>query len=151
MLGNRHLNLNTTSLQCVESQFLFTAPVPADMNITRPCAPPPCDPGAQCSVYGGQVAMCDPCSGPGSIYNLLCRPECLAHSDCQFNLACLGRKCLDPCPGSCGVNANCVVINHNPVCSCPTGLVGNPFEHCSTLPPSKYAKRVWHINAVWNE
>lgn len=123
----------------------LAAPAPADMNITRPCAPSPCDPGIYCNVYGGHIAMCDPCSGPISISNLLCRPECLAHSDCPFNLACLGRKCRDPCPGSCGVNANCMVVNHNPVCSCPTGLVGNPFEHCSTPPPSKYNKSSIHI------
>ncbi|GFG35532.1 hypothetical protein Cfor_09648, partial [Coptotermes formosanus] len=116
-------------------QCIPRPPVQVDRNITRPCAPSPCDPGFHCNVYGGQVAMCDPCSGPSGIYNLLCRPECLAHSDCPFNFACLGRKCHDPCPGSCGVNANCMVINHNPVCSCPTGLVGNPFEHCSVPPP----------------
>jgi hypothetical protein len=115
------------------------------MNLTRPCAPSPCDPGNYCNVYGGHIAMCDPCSGPININNLLCRPECLAHSDCPFNLACLGRKCHDPCPGSCGVNANCMVVNHNPVCSCPTGLVGNPFEHCSTPPPSKYNRSTLYI------
>ena len=129
----------------IKTNYLFAAPVPVDKNFTRPCAPSPCDPGIQCNVYGGQVAMCDPCSGPSGIYNLICRPECLAHSDCPFNFACLGRKCRDPCPGSCGVNANCMVINHNPVCSCPTGLVGNPFEHCSVPPPSKYHKTIMCI------
>nr|CAD7425818.1 unnamed protein product [Timema monikensis] len=110
-------------VQCVPKPFL---PPPSDLS--NPCVPSPCGPGVQCQVHASQVAVCDPCGGEDS---LLCRPECLAHSDCQFHQACLNRMCRDPCPGSCGVNAQCVAVNHNPVCSCPTGLVGNPFEHCS--------------------
>jgi hypothetical protein len=43
----------------------------------------------------------------------------------------LGQRCIDPCPGSCGHNAVCNVISHSPLCSCPQGLYGNPFEYCS--------------------
>ena len=41
-----------------------------------------------------------------------------------------GQKCLDPCPGSCGVQAVCTVDAHNPICSCSTGFTGDPFTRC---------------------
>lgn len=37
---------------------------------------------------------------------------------------------MDPCPGTCGLGARCVVINHNPICSCPPGQEGDPFNKC---------------------
>lgn len=60
----------------------------------------------------------------------LCRPECTISSDCRQNQACSNQKCIDPCPGTCGVNAKCQVINHNPICSCPSGYTGNAFINC---------------------
>lgn len=84
------------------------------------------------------IAVCDPCGGPSAHVNSLCRPECLTSSDCPFDRSCINQHCRDPCPGSCGINAQCIVIHHNPVCSCPIGLIGNPFEHCSTPTTSKF-------------
>lgn len=112
------------------SHFVAPSVTPVS-NTTRPCLPSPCGHNYECDVYGGQVAICNPCLGPNAIYNPQCRPECLTNSDCPFNKACLGQICSDPCPGSCGVNAQCNVIMHTPVCSCPKGLYGNPFDHCS--------------------
>lgn len=40
------------------------------------------------------------------------------------------QKCRDPCPGTCGVNARCQVINHNPICTCKAGFTGDPFVTC---------------------
>lgn len=60
-----------------------------------------------------------------------CRPECLLHADCPTKLACLNNKCLDPCIGSCGYNAHCTVVNHQPICSCVEGYHGDPFSGCS--------------------
>jgi hypothetical protein len=59
-----------------------------------------------------------------------CRPECVVSSDCSLDKACLNQKCQDPCPGTCGVNARCNVNNHNPICSCSPGFVGDPFIRC---------------------
>lgn len=113
--------------------WTFLAERPVYPNTTLPCTPNPCDPSSTCQVYGGEVAMCDPCSGPSGHYNPSCHPECLYNSDCPFNLACLNQKCVDSCPGSCGVGAQCVVVHHEPVCSCPQSLTGNPYEHCSPI------------------
>lgn len=59
-----------------------------------------------------------------------CRPECVVSSDCAPNEACTNQKCIDPCPGSCGRNTICNVINHNPICSCLSGMSGDPFINC---------------------
>jgi len=129
------LELENIKLNCVDR---FAAIAGPEHNVSRPCSPSPCGPLDQCDVYHGFVAMCDPCGGPDAHFRPECRPECLCNSDCPFNLACLGQRCLDPCPGSCGVGANCAVVQHNPVCSCPPGYVGNPFEHCSIPHKRKY-------------
>jgi hypothetical protein len=49
-------------------------------------------------------------------------------------LACVNLHCTDPCPGTCGIGARCAVINHNPICSCPTGDIGDPFVSCYKPP-----------------
>lgn len=36
-----------------------------------------------------------------------CRPECVLSSDCPSDKACIRNKCKDPCPGVCGLNAEC--------------------------------------------
>lgn len=43
-------------------------------------------------------------------------------------------KCQDPCLGSCGQNANCLVVNHVPMCTCPEKFTGDPFNNCFPLP-----------------
>ena len=43
---------------------------------------------------------------------------------------CVNLQCVDPCPGSCGVNTECTVVAHNPVCTCSDGYTGDPFSHC---------------------
>lgn len=100
-----------------------------------PCNPSPCGPNSICRVSNGHaVCSCQPglIGSPPS-----CKPECVVSAECALTLACLQNKCRDPCPGTCGLNAKCNVINHNPICSCPHGYVGDPFRHCQ-LAPRKY-------------
>lgn len=63
----------------------------------------------------------------------ICRPECVISSDCLRREACTNQKCQDPCPGSCGRNTICNVVNHNPICSCRPGMTGDPFVNCYLL------------------
>jgi hypothetical protein len=63
----------------------------------------------------------------------MCRPECVVSSECSLNKACLNEKCGDPCPGTCGQNARCNVVNHNPICSCSSGYTGDPFIGCKMM------------------
>lgn len=94
----------------------------------QPCHPSPCGPNSQCRDVNGQ-AVCSCLVGfigsPPS-----CRPECIVSTDCSPAEACSNRKCINPCQGSCGVAAKCQVINHNPICSCPSDFTGNPFVRC---------------------
>lgn len=65
-----------------------------------------------------------------------CRPECILNSECPRDKTCIRNKCIDPCPGTCGQNAECDVVNHIPVCSCIVGYIGDPFVNCRLQPQS---------------
>lgn len=97
----------------------------------NPCNPSPCGPNSQCRESNGQpVCSCLPNyvgSPPG------CRPECVVSSECPFDKACINQKCADPCPGVCGLNTRCNVINHSPICSCLGNFTGDPFTKCSPI------------------
>lgn len=66
-----------------------------------------------------------------------CRPECTINSDCPSNRACIRQKCVDPCPGSCGVGTQCSITNHIPMCTCVQGYTGDPFSNCYPTPPQR--------------
>lgn len=98
-------------------------------EIRRPCDPSPCGANAVCKERDGAGSCTclpdyfgDPYSG--------CRPECSVNNDCARDKACLNNKCRDPCPGVCGFNAECHVVNHSPACSCIAGHVGDPLQGC---------------------
>lgn len=94
----------------------------------NPCQPSPCGPNAICQVSGdGPSCSCLP-DYTGSPPN--CRPECVSNSECASHLACMNLKCRDPCPGSCGANAECRVVSHTPTCVCLAGYTGDPFTQC---------------------
>lgn len=59
-----------------------------------------------------------------------CRPECITSSECPLDKLCENFKCINPCPRGCGVNTNCRVITHNPICSCKDRYTGDPFSAC---------------------
>lgn len=98
-----------------------------------PCNPSPCARSATCRVRNGN-ADCE-CL-PGTFGNAFveCKPECTVNSDCARDKACVNTKCIDPCPGVCGYQAVCNVINHSPICSCPRDMIGDPFTECKRAP-----------------
>ena len=108
------------------------------------CTPSPCGPNSQCQVISGSPA----CSCLPNYTGVppTCRPECVLSSECQSHLACINERCQDPCSGSCGVNAECHVMNHIPVCTCVEGYQGDPFKFCSFIPPSKSYLKVLLCN-----
>lgn len=98
----------------------------------NPCQPSPCGPNSQCKEVNEQaVCSCLP-TYFGSPPN--CRPECVVSSECNFDRVCSNHKCIDPCPGPCGLNSKCQVINHSPICTCSPGQTGDPFIRCYPLP-----------------
>lgn len=112
--------------------FALCIPIPTPPRlVSTPCQPSPCGSNSQCRVINQQaVCSCLPdfIGAPPS-----CRPECVTSSECTLNTACLQQKCRDPCPGSCGLNAECNVISHNPMCRCLPQYEGNPFIACQRL------------------
>jgi hypothetical protein len=105
-------------------------------EIRDPCRPSPCGVNAQCADRGG-AAACTCLPGLQGDPYVECRPECSTHPECPTQLACIGNKCRDPCPGVCGVHATCSVQSHSPVCRCDPGFTGDPFSACYPPPTSK--------------
>lgn len=103
-------------------------------EIQNPCEPSPCGANAICTQRNGAGACSCIEDYQGNPYEG-CRPECVLSSDCPTDKACIRNKCKDPCPGVCGSNANCAVVNHVPTCTCITGYVGDPFSACRMPPP----------------
>lgn len=99
---------------------------------THPCIPSPCGQFSQCREINNQPVCSCLKEYIGRPPN--CRPECVIQSDCPANLACINERCKDPCPGSCGFNSECIVINHSPICSCQAGYTGDPFSGCNPIP-----------------
>jgi len=115
--------------------YLIPPPPPPQQEeviYLNPCVPSPCGLYSECRDIGG-VPSCSCLSQYfGSPPN--CRPECVINNDCRSNLACIREKCQDPCPGSCGIDAYCNVINHTPNCVCREGFIGDPFTSCYIKP-----------------
>lgn len=95
---------------------------------SNPCVPSPCGPYSNCRIIN-RHAVCS-CEKNYIGSPPTCRPECTISAECPQDKACINYKCQNPCPGTCGLNARCQVINHNPICSCSAGHTGDPFARC---------------------
>lgn len=116
---------NLSSLT-ISTNFLILAPIKIN-----PCSPNPCGPNSQCRTNNFQ-SVCSCLDGYLSSPPT-CRPECISSSECPLNQACSNQKCLNPCQGTCGLRAQCQVVNHNPICTCPNTYTGDPFVRCSPI------------------
>lgn len=102
------------------------------------CDPNPCGQDAECNIGSDRSGQARPiCTCPrgysGNALVACRRGECFNDSECPDHLACFDYKCKDPCKGpdtSCGVNAQCKVVNHGAICSCPQGYQGDPVNGC---------------------
>lgn len=104
--------------------------------VTNPCIPSPCGPYSICQAHNNRAACsCQP-NFIGSPPN--CQPECTTNSQCSRDKSCQNQRCIDPCPGTCGYNAQCRVVNHNPICSCNPHYTGDPFIECRPQPSKKH-------------
>ena len=136
-------SLAATSKQHVRSTYfghILTSTILAPPYTTiyiDPCNPSPCGSNAVCEArQKAGACRCIP-EYFGDPY-VACRPECVVNSDCPSNKACQRNKCIDPCPGTCGVNARCTVMNHIPVCTCVENYIGDPFTSCRVKPIRKF-------------
>lgn len=112
--------------------FILCRPIKKEIVPKEPCKPSPCGPNSVCRVNNNVAACSCQIGFIGSPPS--CRPECVVSAECPLTQACLNNKCVDPCPGTCGINAKCQVINHNPICSCANDFTGDPFTRCYPIP-----------------
>lgn len=112
------------------NKIFLERPIEFDPEPVNPCIPSPCGPNSQChSDANSNLAVCS-CLPSFIGRSPNCRPECTVNSDCPSNLGCMNQKCVNPCIGSCGLNANCMVSSHVPICTCFDGYSGDPFVQC---------------------
>lgn len=104
---------------------------PTPTRPSNPCVPSPCGPNSECHLAGSQASCRCIDNYIGAPPN--CRPECSVNTDCSPTLACISDKCRDPCIGSCGINAECHVQNHIPICTCLPNYTGDSFTQCSPI------------------
>lgn len=133
------VSLNKSLIPAIVSKAYL--PIPRD----DPCLPSPCGLYAECHVYDNHpVCTCLP-GYLGAAPD--CRPECMISSQCPFDKSCVSMRCVDPCPGICGLHAMCRAVNHNPICYCLPGHTGDPFTRCISIPePSK--SRLFRVDAL---
>ena len=97
-----------------------------------PCNPNPC--GLFSNPPRNSGSRCDCSCLPGMLGSPPnCKPECQFNKDCPREKTCSNNKCVDPCPGLCGYNADCRVRMHVPVCICKPGYTGDPFTQCQRI------------------
>lgn len=123
--------------------FSFAAENLPPVKPDNPCVPTPCGPYSQCKVSGDSPS----CSCLPEYIGVppFCKPECIGNSECPSHLACIGQKCKDPCPGTCGANADCRVVSHTPQCLCSIGYTGDPFVQCNQVQQSEcYSLSHWY-------
>lgn len=113
----------------ISACFCVIDEIEVTISSPDPCNPTPCGPNAICSR--GQCSCVAEYNGNPYVG---CRPECVLHTDCPRDRACIRNKCTDPCLNTCGVNAICEVINHIPNCRCPEHQEGNAFIQCLPSP-----------------
>ena len=117
--------------------YIYVYPIVEPVVAEDPCSPNPCGPYSQPPRTNGDRCDCSCLPGMiGSAPN--CRPECVVNQDCPTDKACQSQKCIDPCPGLCGINAFCRVRNHIPVCLCNQGYTGDPFLQCRRITSNSY-------------
>lgn len=88
------------------SYFCWTI---ADLRVNG-CHGNPCGVNAVCQETAGGRPVCS--CPPGYSGNPLThcnRGECLDNVDCRSDLQCQNSRCVNPCVGACGSNANCEV------------------------------------------
>ncbi|KAI1292053.1 Latent-transforming growth factor beta-binding protein 4 [Halotydeus destructor] len=104
------------------------------------CEENPCAPGAICKDKPGSYECNCPVDTIGDPYVKGCQPivGCTTDHDCPFDRECdSSKQCISPCH-VCGPDAECTVSDHQAICVCTHGKVGEPYNKdigCFTPPP----------------
>lgn len=102
----------------------------ANAEHPNPCMNDPCGPNAECEFSNNGEYKCRCLSGMIN-HPPNCRPECSINSHCPGEMLCINYHCKDPCAiGVCGTGAECTILNHKPLCTCPNDYDGDPYNEC---------------------
>jgi hypothetical protein len=105
----------------------FISCSPITTTTIKPFFSDPChDACGQNAICNNGICTCLP-NYQGDPYHS-CKPECTSNADCPRDKACMQNKCINPCINICGENANCEVVNHLGICSCPEYMTGRCFS-----------------------
>ena len=109
-----------------------------DEKCVNPCQVlEPCHKNAECSVIDTIPVRTMICTCPDGMvpeeggeckHVPVIKPICEVNSECSPEKACFNGFCKDVC--QCGVNANCEIVEHHPLCTCKRGYEGNPEIRC---------------------
>ena len=115
---------------------------------------PTCTKNAECvNIEGISTCRCpEPFKGDGYIFCEMPGNECTHHEECADNLSCfVDSTCRDPCNDTvygaeCGRNgAVCTIVNHELVCACPEGTIGDPLRGCVQVAEGNIKKEIWPL------
>uniref|UniRef100_A0A0K8UI27 Stabilin-2 n=1 Tax=Bactrocera latifrons TaxID=174628 RepID=A0A0K8UI27_BACLA len=134
-------NVDKRCVNCTYRTYYTSASSPSqytarDASVDG-CHGNPCGVNAICQDAGGRPVCSCPPGHSGNPLTACNRGECLDNIDCRGDLQCKDNRCVNPCVGACGLNANCEPKNHVAVCSCPTGYRGDPFTSCHRVDPDE--------------
>lgn len=109
-----------------------------DEKCVNPCQVlKPCHENTECQVIGTLPVRTMICICPDGMVTEqdgecklvpAIKPICETNSECPSDYACLNGFCKYSC--QCGVNANCEIVEHHPVCTCKLGYEGDPESRC---------------------
>ena len=82
------------------------------------------------NTVGGYICSCENGLVGDPFHGTCHKPgDCTDDVDCPATATCIENTCRDPCiisPSLCGLNANCKIVDHKPICSCPLRTTGDP-------------------------
>lgn len=110
----------------------------------------PCGRNALCHVSQHQTICLCPNGHSGDPLNDCVPYECNSDVDCAADKQCSSDKtCKNPClePGTCGINAQCRIVNRQAQCQCVPGYFGNPSVECKLGGDAACLKNPCGINA----
>lgn len=116
--------------------FILATPAPSVSNIENPCSYNHCGANSLCRNEG-DIAVCS-CLPKFHGVPPNCHKGCNWKYDCPSNQICVSQYCTDPCPGACGAQAICEVIDHIPTCVCPKGYIGDAGKLCTPKHAGNY-------------
>lgn len=112
-----------------------------------------CGESAVCKIADHRVLCLCPDGFQGDPNKKCTKFECQTNDDCDIQKKCDNGKCRNPCltSGTCGINAQCRVVQRQSQCSCPPGFNGNPQVECIQHITPTCTRNTCGINAVCRE